>query len=498
LDKIFSEYFSHDFSFPSYSFLRITFLRITTCIMRIIFPISLCSIIVVQSTAPQDPCWLVCDEYSAALHGKGLDLCGASASHCDESTNTCTFLYWSRTEVGQEGLISSEVESDLTEEELASPLTCTRAREMVTHRLQEPTRQPTPQRRVIPISSSIQPVRVAPAHYPGIRGLTNIGNVCYFNTALQIFAHMRPVRQLLGNLQMFAQFGALDIEAEMPYQHQANVQYLRTLVGLHAGMTEYAAGSDPQNPATILQNLVALGYHQFANVGVPGDMQEALGGIFEATSGALQALQGPPAPGQLNAIRQIFSMDVRIRNSCFVCDSTIRSPQTTNELYVNIQPEPHRAGLSLVDGLHMAFGAGVAQGVVCPHCQIDGIATRQLVNTRDIFVAQILRVDQTTQQRINTRITFPSGDADLLDLTPFIAPGSPSLANPLYRLVAISHHNGGHYFADINHEGTWYRVDDGIVYPLASAPTGPSITATMLFYERVPATAPVAAAAGRS
>jgi len=449
--------------------------------MRIIFPISLCSIVVVQSTAPQDPCWLVCDEYSAARNGMGFDLCGASASRCDESTNTCTFLYWSRTEDGQEGLINSEVEPDLTEEELASPLTCPRAREMVAHRLQEPTRQ----RRVIPLSSGIQAAPVASAYYPGVRGLRNIGNVCYFNTALQIFAHMRPVRELLGNLQVFAQVGALDIEADMPYQQQANVQYLRTLVGLHAGMNEYAAGSDSQNPATILQNLVALGYDRFANVGLPGDMPEALGDIFEATSGALQALQGPPAPGQLNAIRQIFSVDVRSRNSCIACQSAIGSPQTTNEINVNIHLEPHMAALSLVEGLHMAFGAGVAEGVVCHNCGLDAIATRQLVTTRDIFVAQILRVDQTTGHRINTPITFPSGDADLLDLTPFIAPGSPSLANPLYRLVAISHHNGGHYFADINHEGTWYRVDDGIVHPLASAPTGPSITATMLFYERV-------------
>jgi hypothetical protein len=134
----------------------------------------------------------------------------------------------------------------------------------------------------------------------------------------------------------------------------------------------------------------------------------------------------------------------------------------------------------------MAFGVRVEERLVSPHGHIPVIATRQLVNTRDIFVAQIHRVDHATQQLINTPITFPSGDADLLDLTPFIAPGSSSLANPLYRLVAIAHHNHGHYFADIQNAGTWYRVDDGIVHPLASAPTGPSTTATMLFYERVP------------
>ena len=109
---------------------------------------------------------------------------------------------------------------------------------------------------------------------------------------------MRPVQELLGNLQVFAQVGALEIEADMPYQQQANVQYLRTLVDLHTGMTGYEAGAYSQNPATILQNLVALGYDRFANVGLPGDMPEALGDLFEATSGALHALQGAPAAGQ--------------------------------------------------------------------------------------------------------------------------------------------------------------------------------------------------------
>jgi len=118
--------------------------------MLIIFLISLCSI-VVQSAWPQDPCWLVCDEFSAARNGTGFDLCGPSASRCDETTYTCTFLYWSRAEDGQEGLINSEVEQDLTEEELANPLTCRDARQTVAHRLGGQTPR---QRRVIGVTTT--------------------------------------------------------------------------------------------------------------------------------------------------------------------------------------------------------------------------------------------------------------------------------------------------------------------------------------------------------
>jgi len=459
--------------------------------MRIIFPISLCSI-VVQSAAPQDPCWLVCDEYSAARNGMGFDLCGASESHCDLTRNTCTFLYWSRTEDGQEGMINSEIEQDLTGEELANPLSCTRAREMVAHRLAE-TSQP---RRVVAVENQVvaHGPPAVPAYYPGVRGLRNIGASCYVNTALQILTHMRPARELLDNLYAFAEAGVLEVDADMPYQQHANVQYLRSLVDLYTGMTNYAAGAGSQSPAAIMQNLAALGFNQFGHIGVAGDMPEALANILEATSGALESFQGAPAAGQLDALRQIFSVDVQTRNDCLECGAAIGAPQIENALNVDIVLDLHMDALSLVDGLHMTFGPGIAEGLACPHGHMAVIPTKQLANTRDIFVAQIHRVDEATGQRINTPITFPSGDADLLDLTPFIAPGSPSLANPRYRLVAISHHNGGHYFADINHEGTWYRVDDEIVYPLAGAPAGPSTTASMLFYERVPAAAPVVVA----
>ena len=446
--------------------------------MRILFPVTL-SAVVKASSVPQDPCWLVCDEYSAPRTGMGYDLCGPSASRCDEATNTCTFLYWSRTEDGAEGLINSEMEQDLTEEEMANPLLCPRAREMVAHRLAP---QPERQRRVMPVSVAPAPAVV----YPGVRGLRNIGNVCYFNTALQILTHIRPVRELLGNLQLVVEAGALDIE-DMPYHQRVNMQYLETLIGLFSGMNDYAVGAQPQNPSTILQNLVMLGYDRFANIGEPGDTHEALGSLMEATRGALEAIQGAPSIGELDAIRQIFSADVLTRNTCGSCHGGIGSPQRTNELNINIHLQPYMQSLSLMEGLHMYFGDGLAD-VVCPTCHVHGASSRQLINSRDIFVAQTLRVDPMTGHRIDTPITFPSGD-ELLDLTPFIQAGSPSLVNPRYRLVAIAHHVGGHYFAEFEHEGAWYRVDDVVVTRMDAPPASPSVTATMFFYERVPAVA---------
>ena len=443
-------------------------------------------------TAIDPSCGLVCDEYSAVRTGLGYDLCGPSSSQCDAASNTCTFLYWSTTEDGQQGLINSQVETDLTEDELSNPLLCSRAREMVAHRLAEPAER---RRRVTPVQQAPPPP--PPAYIAGLRGLANIGNVCYFNTALQILMHLEPVRrELFGNLEMLQQAGLLAVDHDTPMMHVPHVEFLNTLNELYSGMTDYVAGAPSQSPATILGNLVALGYHRFGNVGAPGDMPEALQDVMEAIRLAYQTVQGAPAAdfGGLDVVRRTLSVDVETRSVCSHpgCGLVVAGPRITNDVFINIHLQPYMRELTLMEGLNMHFGDGESDLI---HHGVAAMTRRHLTNAREIFVAQILRVDQTTGNRINTQIAFPSGPADLLDLSPFFAPGAAAASNPLYRLVAIAHHNGGHYFAELEHEGNWYRVDDHLVVPMAGPPAGPSATATMLFYQRVAAPAPITAAA---
>ena len=441
------------------------------------------------ATSPStDPCPLVCDEYSRTRTGLDFDLCGPSSSRCDVASNICTFLYWSRTEDGQEGLINSEIEPDLTPEELASPLTCPRAQQMVAHR---PLVAEPPTARVVAVPA-VTTAQAASEYIQGVRGLQNIGAVCYFNTALQIFMHLRPVRELLDNLQPYALAGVLASDESVPFMQRSHLQYLSNLNDINVGMTDYAPGSEPQTPATILRNMVALGYDQYSRTRQTGDMPETLGHIFDATRGAIQTIQGVPAGGELDIISRIFSVNSRSINTCPGC--AYRSGAggrgvVSSDLVTNIALQPWMQQLSLVEGLNTVFDrSGSHTGINCPLCSSAIPTRRVLTNVREIFAVQFLRVNQLTGNRIDTPITFPSGPADLLNLAPFmdLTVAAASGSGTQYRLVAIAHHNGAHYYAQFEHEdGVWYQVDDARVTRMAAPPTGPSHTATMLFYQWV-------------
>jgi hypothetical protein len=462
-----------------------------TIFMRIVFALTLsvatASVVIPGVDPLADPCWLVCDEYEPDLSGQAA-LCGPSSSRCIVETDLCTNLY-----MIDGGLLNSEVAASLGEpligEELEHQLTCTQARQLAAHRYTAPRRSPLP-----PTTRRVFQAPPPPQYYAGVRGLHNIGSVCYFNTALQILTHVTPVREMLENLAQLNQAGVMAVDADTPIIESLHIQYLQSLANLYSGMSDYEAAAGPQSPAAILQNLLNLGYAQYANLGHTGDTSEALLSLFDATEASLASFQGSPAPGALNVIRQIFSIDLRTQTTCASCSGVIAAPRVSNEVLTNINLQPHMRAMTLTEGLHLAFGAGETD-FACPRCALPGVASRQIAQAREVFVIQALRVDPMTGHRINTEITFPSGDATL-DLTPFLAPASPSLANPHYRLIAIAHHNNGHYYGDILHAGTWYRVDDGRVGPLAGPPASPSTTATMFVYQRVVAEqAAVAAAA---
>jgi len=72
-----------------------------------------------------DYCSLICIMYTRATYPSiGFDLCGPSGSSC--VSGVCRNLYWFN-----EGLISSETETDLTREEMSNPLRCHSAEHLV-------------------------------------------------------------------------------------------------------------------------------------------------------------------------------------------------------------------------------------------------------------------------------------------------------------------------------------------------------------------------------
>ncbi len=92
-----------------------------------------------------DYCPVVCETFSRSFNPTlESDLCGPGQSYC--VSGFCTHLYLVPLDDGssREGLINSEIESDLTDEETSNPLPCSRALEVVTvSRIEPTTEDPT-------------------------------------------------------------------------------------------------------------------------------------------------------------------------------------------------------------------------------------------------------------------------------------------------------------------------------------------------------------------
>jgi len=91
----------------------------------------------------RDYCSVVCRRFSQSVDRTlESDLCGPAQSYCE--SGFCTHLYLVPLDdgSGRQGLINSEIESDLTDEEMSNPLPCYRALEVVTVSTTELTTEP--------------------------------------------------------------------------------------------------------------------------------------------------------------------------------------------------------------------------------------------------------------------------------------------------------------------------------------------------------------------
>jgi len=428
--------------------------------------ITLLSLATIVASSNPDPCETLCDEYTRGRTGAAEDLCGPSGSRCVEAV--CTSLYWTGPSNGQllyydvAWLTDETVPEDdrLTDEERANPVTCRRARELVSHRYPRPARSTIAQVTEVPRVTEVfsAPSLVPAQSFPGVRGITNLGNNCYLSTALQLLTHITPFRAMLGSVSEQHGWGLVEPNP-----------FMLTLLDLVNQMNE--AGESSLSPNGVRGALGHMGYPRFSD-GAAHVYQESTPELLEAISMSM----GMMIDGGANVVDQILSVSVQRAPHCAACESVpLEGPQITHQQSISL---PHAGGSapSLTDLLHNVFVPSASHN--CHVCQTPLVSSFQISELREVVEIQIERAVA------GSPITLPADG--VLDFSPFLTPGSVSHANPLYRLVGIAHHSHGHYRSQFAHLGVWYSVDDHVVQRMgAAAPSGQSRSAQILYFERI-------------
>ena len=375
------------------------------------------SSVIAPSSTVTDYCGQVCLRFSNATD-PAQNLCGPSGSQC--TNGLCTNLFLVTDEGGERGLINSEVEADLTDAEMAEPLTCFQA----------------------------QQVLGSPRT---IRGILDVENTCYINTALQLLFHMGPFRSFLASA--------------------APTPFVQTVSRL---MLDVDSGDEALEVSSlgIRDELQAHGYAGF-ETGALGDASEAITALINL----LDAQEMGPS----RTLASRFGIMNNVSMQCETCASErvrFHGPDLLLQARLVGQPSAISLAELLDESLHHVeqIDAHCDEGA-CVGLPRDLRTETRVVPFGDVLMISIGRVGNHGS-RINTAVTFPTTLAH-------------ALLSHNYRLVGVANHNGrvavgGHYYAELLHEGTWYRLDDLAVNPLPNpGATITSVDATLLIYERI-------------
>ena len=373
-----------------------------------------------------DYCPRVCDHYSVAFNPSlGFDLCGPSGSTC--VSGVCTNLFWADLPDGPgRGLLNSEMETDLTAEEMSDPLTCAQAQNDLG---------------IVPI-----------------RGIRDTQNTCYLNTALQILFHVPSIREyILGFLP-------------------SGNPFLNDFATLMRGV-------DSGNPSLDLTSirirdaLQASGYSGFAP-GVLGDVSEAITALVDMLDTSINP------GGRLNITRSLvshFAIINRVEQTCDSCGANSRRSEGPDMLLQARLVPGIDHNVTLATLLNASLSQDEYVDMRCSSCSNRILAHRvtRTVPSGEILMIQIGRA-AADGSRINTPIVYPTILIHPLLASQYRLVGVAHHEGPRA--------NDGHYHAEVLHGNTrWFETDDLRIVPSSSngGDERVSRSATMLVYERI-------------
>jgi ubiquitin C-terminal hydrolase len=333
------------------------------------------------------------------------------------------------------------------------------------------------------------------------RGLNNVGNTCYLNSALQALRHTKPFADYFGS-------DAWKIHRHPDRKGHELAQETADL------LTEFKQGERPINPMKFVRAFYKVakerGLDDEFHPGAQADGTEAVLLILQvlheqqARQVKMEVSGAASTPDHVEYIKSLeswttffhkeyspiieaFYGQTQTRLVCGACNASSTKYEPWGVMKVPI-PNAEKAGAvapSLQECITAAFASETLEGYQCDSCKERGkVRNENHISRFPNYLILGLKRYTNTGAKVRARIPY---DENLVDLTEYLT--WPSLQKSCrYRIYAVidqwGSSRGGHYNMRVRNNSDWLLYDDT---SCSKSPNGGAAgpDTLMLFLEKI-------------